>query len=122
MPICKYSISLAQGKVFGCVWISFFGDCGRQKPETEPNGQLLTQLLLQALLQEVGGQRFARSAHAAAASGSWTTSGVLRTMKRDLWCSVAVLNAVLRSVLKNVHVTNKVLFYAMANVVLFVVK
>jgi hypothetical protein len=69
--------------VIGCVWISFFGDCGRQKLEAEPNGQLLIKLLLQALPQEVGGQRFARSTHAVAASGSWATSGVLRTRKRD---------------------------------------
>jgi hypothetical protein len=34
----------------GCVWISFFGDCGRHKPEAELNGQLLIQLLLQVLL------------------------------------------------------------------------
>lgn len=75
------------------------------------------------------------SSSSASPGSGWPTVREKRPRSRclgkldDFWRSphhetrpVAVLNAVLRSVLKNVHVTNKVLFYAMANVVLFVVK
>jgi hypothetical protein len=85
-----------------CVWISFFGDCGGQKLEAEPNSQLLTRLL-QALPHEAGGSgpREAPTQLLPGKLGDFSPQHQkTRPVRPRLICHhrcVAVLNAILRA-------------------------